>query len=225
MLYEPWSDSEETFAYVLANLCVQNVFSVAIENRNKWDSCGLSTWEDKIEESTRQACKKSGDENEHNDCTEPLQKMWTKYPSSLFVPLSPRGKMVSQPHGCYLRTAPVLNAWPYSLRKWQPTPVFLLWKSHEQRSLAGYSPWGCKESDTTERLSTLEPELEIFQLCQSAAWESLKNIRLVVLVSPLVSLQPYLWAGLPLSPLLLVRDTEPALHVLIPPPSGLLHQN
>ena len=25
-------------------------------------------------------------------------------------------------------------------------------KSHGQRSLAGYSPWGCKESDTTERL-------------------------------------------------------------------------
>ena len=24
-----------------------------------------------------------------------------------------------------------------------------------QMSLAGYSPWGCKESDTTERLSTL----------------------------------------------------------------------
>ena len=29
-------------------------------------------------------------------------------------------------------------------RKWQPTPVFLPWKSHGQRSLAGYSPWGCK---------------------------------------------------------------------------------
>ena len=28
--------------------------------------------------------------------------------------------------------------------------VFLLGKSHEQSSLAGYSPWGCKESDTTE---------------------------------------------------------------------------
>ena len=25
-------------------------------------------------------------------------------------------------------------------------------KLHGQRSLAGYSPWGCKESDTTERL-------------------------------------------------------------------------
>ena len=35
-------------------------------------------------------------------------------------------------------------------RKWQPTPVFLPGKSHGQRSLAGYSPWGCKESDTAE---------------------------------------------------------------------------
>jgi len=35
-------------------------------------------------------------------------------------------------------------------RKWQPTPVFLLRKFHRQRSLAGYSPGGCKESDTTE---------------------------------------------------------------------------
>ena len=35
-------------------------------------------------------------------------------------------------------------------RKRQPTPVFLLRESHGQRSLAGYSPWGCKESDTTE---------------------------------------------------------------------------
>ena len=35
-------------------------------------------------------------------------------------------------------------------RKWQPTPVFLPGKSHEQRSLAGYSPWGLKESDVTE---------------------------------------------------------------------------
>ena len=37
-------------------------------------------------------------------------------------------------------------------RKWQPTPVFFLEKSHGQRSLAGYRPWGCKESDMTEQL-------------------------------------------------------------------------
>ena len=32
------------------------------------------------------------------------------------------------------------------------TPVFLPGKSHGQRSLASYSPWGCKELDTAERL-------------------------------------------------------------------------
>ena len=31
-----------------------------------------------------------------------------------------------------------------------PLSVFLLGKFHGQRSLAGYSPWGHKESDMTE---------------------------------------------------------------------------
>ena len=35
-------------------------------------------------------------------------------------------------------------------RKWQPTPVFLPGKLHGQRSLEGYSPWGCKESDMND---------------------------------------------------------------------------
>ena len=35
-------------------------------------------------------------------------------------------------------------------KEWETTPVFLPGKSHGQRSLAGYSPWGLKESDTTE---------------------------------------------------------------------------
>ena len=39
-------------------------------------------------------------------------------------------------------------------RAWQPTPVFLPGQSHGQRSGEGYSPWGHKESDTTEILST-----------------------------------------------------------------------
>ena len=37
-------------------------------------------------------------------------------------------------------------------RAWQPTPVFLPGESNGQRSLVGYSPWGHKELDTTERL-------------------------------------------------------------------------
>ena len=37
-------------------------------------------------------------------------------------------------------------------RQWHLTPVLLSRKSHGQRSLVGYSPWGRQESDTTERL-------------------------------------------------------------------------
>ena len=37
-------------------------------------------------------------------------------------------------------------------RQWNPTPVLLLGKSHGWRSLVGCSPWGCWESDMTERL-------------------------------------------------------------------------
>ena len=39
-------------------------------------------------------------------------------------------------------------------RKWQSTLVFLPGKSYGERSLVGYSPWGHKESDMTEQLST-----------------------------------------------------------------------
>ena len=35
------------------------------------------------------------------------------------------------------------------------TPIFLPEESHEHRSLAGYSPWGCRESGMTEQLSLL----------------------------------------------------------------------
>ena len=45
----------------------------------------------------------------------------------------------------------------------QPTPAFLPGKSHGQRNLVGYSPWGCKESDTTEWLS-----LSLFKLIKMA---------------------------------------------------------
>ena len=45
------------------------------------------------------------------------------------------------------------NPWARKIlwrRKWQPTPVFLPGESHGQRSLVGYSPWGRKESETSE---------------------------------------------------------------------------
>ena len=38
-------------------------------------------------------------------------------------------------------------------RQWQPAPIFVPGEFHGQRSLAGYSPWGRKESDATEWLT------------------------------------------------------------------------
>ena len=49
---------------------------------------------------------------------------------------------------------PGLDPWVGKIpwrRKWQPTPVLLPGESHGGRNLVGYSPWGRKESDTTER--------------------------------------------------------------------------
>ena len=45
--------------------------------------------------------------------------------------------------------------WEDPLEKEMATHSSILaWRIHGQGSLAGYSPWGRKESDTTERLST-----------------------------------------------------------------------
>ena len=41
---------------------------------------------------------------------------------------------------------------PPGRRQWHPTPGLLPGKSHGWRSLVGCSPWGCEESDMTERL-------------------------------------------------------------------------
>ena len=47
---------------------------------------------------------------------------------------------------------PGLGRFPWRW-EWQPTPVFLPGEFHGQRSLEGYSPLGCKESDMTEWLT------------------------------------------------------------------------
>ena len=40
--------------------------------------------------------------------------------------------------------------------EWLPTLVFLPEELHGQRSVVGYSPWGCKDSDTTDRLKRFQ---------------------------------------------------------------------
>ena len=54
------------------------------------------------------------------------------------------------------RRRPGFDPWVRKIlwrRKWQPTSVFLPQKSHGQRSLSSYSPWGRKQLDTPERLT------------------------------------------------------------------------
>ena len=66
--------------------------------------------------------------------------------------------------------------------KWHPTPVLLPGKSHGRRSLVGYSPWGCKETDTTERLhfhfhkgSTLSTRLTLcVRVSHSVVFDSMR---------------------------------------------------
>ena len=73
---------------------------------------------------------------------------------------------------CKRRRRCRLNSWVRKIpwrRKWQPTPVSLPARSHGQRSLAGYSPSGHKESDTTKarwRLGTplLSPTCALFRV-------------------------------------------------------------
>ena len=42
-----------------------------------------------------------------------------------------------------------------------PVQYSCLVNPHGQRSLVGYSPWGCKEWDTTERLSTAPDSIKV----------------------------------------------------------------
>ena len=51
-----------------------------------------------------------------------------------------------------LGSIPTLGRSPWR-REWLLTPVFLPGESHGQKSLVGYSPWGHKAWDTTERLT------------------------------------------------------------------------
>ena len=93
---------------------------------------------------------------------------------------------------------PCIRKMPWR-RKWQPIPVFLPGESHGQRNLAGYSPWGRKESDTTEDRDLdlnicLYREIAIFMKTMYktsflryeiipliSSWKRLKNILIKIL--------------------------------------------
>ena len=56
-------------------------------------------------------------------------------------------------------------------RQWQSTPVFLPGESHGQRSLVGYSPWGCKESDRTASEHAPRQECGVASCLVLLSWE------------------------------------------------------
>ena len=71
----------------------------------------------------------------------PLKKNWTSLVAQTVKRLLQCGR-------------PGFHPWVGKIRwrrKWQSTPVLLPGKPYGQGSLVGYSPWGRKESDTTER--------------------------------------------------------------------------
>ena len=63
--------------------------------------------------------------------------------------------MVNKPPANASDATDMFNPWVgkiHECKKWQPAPVFLPGKSHGQRGLMGYSPWGHKELDMTDQL-------------------------------------------------------------------------
>ena len=75
-------------------------------------------------------------------------------------------------------------------RQWQPTPVFLLRKIHGQRSLAGYSPWGCNKLGMPECLSKHALSVTVYYIkCMKQAWFAAR----IPEFNSLVSLCPSCW--------------------------------
>ena len=80
------------------------------------------------------------------------QETWEPRGAGTKRPLSKRPNVASRPTQSELRTITDTLRGSTWRRQWHPTPVLLPRKSHGRRSLVGCSPWGRKESDTTERL-------------------------------------------------------------------------
>ena len=96
-----------------------------------------------------------------------------------------------------------LDSWVKKIpwgRKWQPTPVFLPEKSHGQRSLAGYSSWGCKESDTIEWLSSSNQRLREAYVSLSGSEQASLSSHMREVTSHLYCATADSFISMPLSP-------------------------
>ena len=81
-------------------------------------------------------------------------------------------------------------------RKCQSSPVFLPGKSHGQRSLAGYSPWGHKELDTTEQLTHNNISNKIKSPFHVSLKHQILNIRVILIFSIIFNVFNHMRHGL-----------------------------
>ena len=87
---------------------------------------------------------------EHLLCADLVQSTWKKRESLPSKSFSLRRGADSEESPCNAGDPGLIPGKIPWRRKWQPTAVFLPGESHGQRSLAGYSPSGHKESDMTK---------------------------------------------------------------------------
>ena len=126
-------------------------------------------WEDPLEESMATHCsvlawritwtRGTWQATVHRVAESWTRLKWLSMHTRIYVYIGlPGGLVVKNPPAkCWRNKRHGFDPWigkiPWN-RKWQPTAVFLPGKFHGQRRLAGYSSWSCKESDTSEWLST-----------------------------------------------------------------------
>ena len=80
-------------------------------------------------------------------------------------------------------------------RKWQPTLAFLLGESHGQRSLAGYSPWGHKESDTSKMTEHVYESVPFQVLFHYRLLKGIKCSSPCYTVGPCLSVPLFRWGN------------------------------
>ena len=101
---------------------------------------------------TEEEKKIETEKNPRNKQTTPHQTLRWVIPKAVSIRRKAQSKGQCQGKGHTFHNCRDVEPWR---RKWQPTPVLLPAKPHGWRSLVGNSPWGRKESDTTERLHFL----------------------------------------------------------------------
>ena len=110
------------------------IFSFSLPYKSKWELFSMLHWKE----------TQSGDLHWLSPTREQIKIKWIHSIDLGF----PGGSAVKKKKICLQYRRCSFDPWIGKIlwrRKWQPTPVFLPGKSHGQRSLGGYSPWGCKK--------------------------------------------------------------------------------